>query len=182
MMRAEKVPPMPPIPIPILVLAAAFAALLLTGGIRDLVSYIIPNWISLAVVGLFPLAALAAGLPLGEFGLHLAIGAGVLILAMGMYALKWIGGGDAKLFAAAAVWMGWPAIANFALWTALTGGGLAVVLMSMRTVQLRPLVLLGPPWLVKLSEPGGAAPYGVAIAVGGLTALPSSPLLSGLVL
>src|SRR5689334_17157564 len=151
-------------PIPILLLVAAFAALLLTGGIRDLVSYTIPNWISLAVVGLFPLAALAAGLPLGVFGIHLAIGAAVLILAMGMYALRWIGGGDAKLFAAAALWMGWPTVTDFALWTAITGGGLVIVLMSMRSVQLRPLVLLGPPWLVKLSEPGGAAPYGVAIA------------------
>jgi Flp pilus assembly protein protease CpaA len=54
--------------------------------------------------------------------------------------------------------------------------------MSMRRPPLRPLVLLGPPWLVKLSEPGGAAPYGVAIAVGALVALPRSPLLSGLVL
>lgn len=164
------------------VLAAAFAALVLTGAVRDLISYTIPNWISFAILGLFPVAALAADVPLSTAGLHAAIGVGVLVGAMAMFAFRWIGGGDAKLFAAAAFWMGWPAIADFMLWTALTGGVLAVVLMSMRRAPLRPLVLLGPPWLVKLSEPGGAAPYGVAIAVGALMALPKSPLLSGLVL
>lgn len=164
------------------VLAAAFAALVLTGAVRDLVSYTIPNWISGAILALLPVAILAADLSLATAGLHVAIGVGVLIAAMAMFAFRWIGGGDAKLFAAAAFWMGWPAVTDFMLWTALTGGVLAVVLMSMRRPPLRPLVLLGPPWLVKLSEPGGAAPYGVAIAVGALVALPRSPLLSGLVL
>ena len=164
------------------VLAAAFAALVLTGAVRDLISYTIPNWISFAILGLFPVAALAADVSLSTAGLHAAIGVGVLVAAMAMFAFRWIGGGDAKLFASAAFWMGWPAITDFMLWTALTGGVLAVVLMSMRRAPLRPIVLLGPPWLVKLSEPGGAAPYGVAIAVGALVALPKSPLLSGLVL
>ena len=164
------------------VLAAAFAALVLTGAVRDLISYTIPNWISFAILGLFPIAALAADVSLPTAGLHAAIGVGVLVAAMAMFAFRWIGGGDAKLFAAAAFWMGWPAVTDFMLWTALTGGVLAVVLMSMRRAPLRPLVLLGPPWLVKLSEPGGAAPYGVAIAAGALMALPKSPLLSGLVL
>ena len=164
------------------VLAAAFAALVLTGAVRDLISYTIPNWISLAILGLFPVAALATGLPLETVGLHAAIGVGVLVAAMGMFAFSWIGGGDAKLFAAAAFWMGWPAVADYALWTALTGGILAVILMSMRSTLLRPMVLLGPQWLVKLSEPGGAAPYGVAIAAGALAALPKSLLLSGLAL
>lgn len=164
------------------VLAAAFAALVLTGAVRDLISYIIPNWISGAILALLPIAILAADLPLATAGLHVAIGVGVLVAAMAMFAFRWIGGGDAKLFAAAAFWMGWPAVTDFMLWTALTGGLLALVLMSMRRAPLRPMILLGPPWLVRLSEPGGAAPYGVAIAVGALMALPKSPLLSGLAL
>lgn len=162
-------------------LAAAFAALVLTGAVRDLISYTIPNWISVAILALLPVAILAADVTLATAGLHVAIGVGVLIAAMAMFAFRWIGGGDAKLLAAASFWMGWPAVMDFMLWTALTGGVLAVILMSMRRAPLRPLVLLGPSWLVKLSEPGGAAPYGVAIAAGALMALPKSPLLSGLV-
>jgi len=164
------------------VLAAACAGLVLTGAFRDLVSYTIPNWISLAIIGLFPLAALAAGLPLEMTAVHLGIGVAVLVCAMAMFAFRWIGGGDAKLFAAAALWMGWPAVLDFVLWTAIIGGVLAMMLLSLRSAALRPMVLLGPPWLVKLSEPGGAAPYGVAIAAGALAALPQSPLLSGLAL
>lgn len=162
------------------VLAAAFAALVLTGAVRDLISYTIPNWISLAILGLFPVAVLVTDMSLATAGLHVAIGVGVLVAAMAMFAFRWIGGGDAKLFASAAFWMGWPAVADFMLWTALTGGVLAAILMSMRRAPLRPLVLLGPPWLVRLSEPGGAAPYGVAIAVGALAALPKSALFAGL--
>jgi prepilin peptidase CpaA len=164
------------------VLAAAFAGLVLAGAFRDLVSYTIPNWISLAIIGLFPVAALATGLSLPTVGLHLGIGVAVLVAAMAMFAFGWIGGGDAKMFAAAALWMGWPAVVDFVLGTAITGGVLAMALLSLRSSLLRPAVLLGPSWLVRLSEPGGAAPYGVAIAVGGLMALPQSPLLSGLAL
>jgi prepilin peptidase CpaA len=169
---------MPSILVP--AVAAAFAALVLTGAFRDLVSYTIPNWIPLAIVALFPVGALAAGLPLGAAGLHLAVGGGVLVAGMAMFALRWVGGGDAKLLAAVAVWMGWPAVTGFVLWTALTGGLLAMALMSMRSNALRPMVLLGPPWLAKLSEPGGAAPYGVAIAAGALAACSASPLFAGL--
>jgi prepilin peptidase CpaA len=168
------------LPIVVPVLAVAFAALVLTGAIRDLVSYTIPNWISLAIIGLFPIAALAAGLSFAQAGTHLAIGAAVLVAGMVMFALRWIGGGDAKLLAAAALWMGAPAALTFLLWTALSGGVLAMILMSMRSSAVRPMVLLGPSWLAKLSEPGGAAPYGVAIAVGALTAFPKTPLLSGM--
>ena len=163
----------------VLALAAAFAGLVLTGAFRDLVSYRIPNWIPFAILGLFPVAGLAAGLPLPTLGLHAAIGAAVLVAAL---AMNWVGGGDAKMFAAVAFWMGWPAVMDFLLWTAISGGVLAVGLLSLRSPALRPVILGGPPWLAKLSEPGGASPYGVAIAVGALMALPESPLLTTLAL
>jgi prepilin peptidase CpaA len=169
---------MPPMLTPIF--AACFAALVLTGGVRDLVSYTIPNWISLSILALFPLAALAAGLPLPVVGVHVAVGAGALVLGMAMFGLRWIGGGDAKLFAAAALWIGLDGAIDFALWTSLLGGALAVGLMSMRSPLVRPLVLSRAGWLDRLAEPGGAAPYGVAIAAGALIAMPKSPLLGGL--
>lgn len=166
----------------VLALAAAFAGLVLTGAVRDLISYRIPNWIPFAILGLFPVAGLAAGLSLPTFGMHAAIGAAVLVAAMGMFAMNWVGGGDAKMFAAVAFWMGWPAVMDFLLWTAISGGVLAVGLLSLRSPALRPVILGGPPWLAKLSEPGGASPYGVAIAFGALMALPESPLLTTLAL
>jgi len=94
-----------------------------------------------------------------------------------MFALGWIGGGDAKLFAAAALWIGWPAALTYLAVTGLAGGGLALLLLSLRSPLARPLVLAGPAWFARLGEPDENVPYGVAIAVGALAAFPASVLV-----
>jgi len=164
------------------VLALALPALVLTAAAGDALSFKIPNWISLALLALFPVAALAAGLPLTTIGLHFGIGLVALVAGMAMFALRWLGGGDAKLFAAVALWMGWPAVATFLALAAVAGGALAAVLLLLRSAAFRPLALLGPRWVVRLAEPGEGVPYGVAIAIGALAAFPGSPLVSGLAL
>ncbi|HEY8618221.1 A24 family peptidase [Phenylobacterium sp.] len=165
-------------------LAAAFVlvfpALVITAALRDAVSYTIPNWISLALLGAFPLAAVALGLPLPQVGMHAGVGFLALLAGMAMFALNWIGGGDAKLFAAAALWLGWPAVASFLLVTCVAGGALAMMLLSLRSVWLRPLVTGGPGWLNRLAQPGENVPYGVAICAGALAAFPASPLIGAL--
>jgi prepilin peptidase CpaA len=155
------------------VLVVAFPALVLFAALRDVTSYTIPNWISLALVGAFPLAALACGLSLASFGLHVAVGLGALVLVIGMFAMRWIGGGDAKLFAAAALWLGWPAALTFAVWTCLAGGALTFLLLALRRPMLRQAVLSAPRWFARLAEPEEDVPYGVAIAVGALMAFPA---------
>jgi prepilin peptidase CpaA len=157
----------------------AFPALVIVAGITDLTSYRIPNWISLALVGAFlPAAGLAllAGAPLSALGLHLAMGAAALFAGMAMFALNWIGGGDAKLFAAAALWLGWPAVVTYLAVTMLAGGALAMLLLALRSSPLRPFASGGPAWIGRLAEPGAAVPYGVAIAAGALAAFPVSTL------
>jgi prepilin peptidase CpaA len=161
-------------------LVLVFPALVIVAALRDATSYTIPNWISLALAGAFPLAALALGLPWPAFGLHLGIGVLALFAGMGMFALGWIGGGDAKLFAASALWLGFPAALPFVLVTGMGGGVLAVMLLWLRSVWLRPLVSGGPAWLSRLAQPGENVPYGVAICVGALAAFPHSPLMPAL--
>jgi prepilin peptidase CpaA len=162
--------------------AVLFAALVVTAAARDALSFTIPNWISGGLVLLFFPAALAGGLGWPAFGLHLGVGLAALVAGMAMFALRWMGGGDAKLLAAAALWLGWPAVMTFIGAAAIAGGALALVLIGLRATALRPFVLLGPPWVVRLAEPGEAVPYGVAIALGALVALPGSPLAGGLAL
>ncbi|WP_442958001.1 A24 family peptidase [Phenylobacterium sp.] len=161
-------------------LVLIFPALLIVAALRDAVSYTIPNWISLGLLAAFPPAALAIGLPLPTIGLHAGLGVLALVAGMAMFALRWLGGGDAKLFAAAALWLGWSAAASFLLVTCIAGGALALSLLAIRSVWLRPLVSSGPSWLNRLAEPGENVPYGVAICVGALAALPASPLMKGL--
>src|SRR5438128_2103098 len=97
------------------IVAFAFAALVLTAAAKDALSFTIPNWISLVLIALFPVAGLANGLSLVALGPHLAIGGGVLLIGVAMFALGWVGGGDAKLMASVALWMGWPDVTTFLL-------------------------------------------------------------------
>jgi prepilin peptidase CpaA len=163
-----------------LTLAFAFPALVLVAAAKDALSFTIPNWIPLSLMVLFPAVALASGAPLTTLGLNLAVGAAALAAGMVMFALRWVGGGDAKLFAAVALWLGWPALTTFLFGAAMAGGGLALALLTLRSASLRPLVLMGPSWVNRLAEPGEGVPYGVAIAVGAFAAFPASPLSAGL--
>ena len=153
-------------------LALVFFGLVATAALEDARSFTIPNWISLALAAAFPLAAMAVGMPLQTVALNVAAGLAALVIGMVMFALRWVGGGDAKLFAAVSLWLGWVAIPTFVVATALAGGGLAVLLLSVRSAPLRPIVLLGPSWVVRLAEPGEGIPYGVAIAIGAIAAFP----------
>ena len=95
-----------------------------------------------------------------------------------MFAAVWIGGGDAKLFAVSALWLGWSGLPIFLVATALAGGVLAVMLLNARSPVLKPYFTGAPNWFIRLVTPGAEVPYGVAIAAGALAAFPRSALMS----
>jgi prepilin peptidase CpaA len=97
-----------------------------------------------------------------------------------MFARGWIGGGDAKLFAATALWVGWPAVLTDLAVTGLAGGVLAVALLTLRSAPVRSFLPTGPDWFERLAEPGENVPYGVAIAAGALFAFPAGALVQAL--
>ena len=154
-----------------------FAGLLIAGAVSDAWRYKIPNWLSGALLLPF-LAAVVVNFPgFAGLGLHLATGVVALILGMAIFAAGWWGGGDAKMFAAAAFMFGWPQGLHFLFYTALAGGGLVVVLIALR--HLLPAF----PALVKHTPgtalaQGAPVPYGIAIAIAGLILLPQASLLS----
>ena len=159
---------------------AVFPALVISAALTDAASYTIPNRLNLALAAAYPAAALILGRPLGEIGVGMAIGFGALLVAVGLFAAGWIGGGDAKLFAAVSLWLGWPSVVSFLIASALAGGALAILLLNVRATWLKPYLAGAPPWVAKLTTSGEAVPYGVAIAVGALIAFPGSALLRGL--
>ena len=161
---------------PTAILAAVFPLLVIVAAVKDVTSFTIPNWISLALVASFGPVALLGGMPLTDLGLHLAVGAGALFAGMVMFALRWIGGGDAKLFAASGLWLGIAGIGPFLLATALAGGLLALFLVALRAGPARAYLPVGPNWVERLRAPDGPAPYGVAIAAGALFAFPYTML------
>ena len=135
---------------------ALFAVLVIVAALKDLASYTIPNWISAALAIAFAPAAFGMGEPLPAIGLSLAVAAGVLVLGIVMFALGWLGGGDAKLMAAASLWLGLGGLGPFVVFTGLAGGVLALALVALRSAWLRPLAHAGPAWTQRLATPGEA--------------------------
>jgi prepilin peptidase CpaA len=153
----------------------AFAGLLVYAACSDVSRYIIPNWISIALVAIYPAAALLAGAPLFDVGFHILFGFGVLAAGFVLFQFNIIGGGDAKLLAAVAIWTGAAAAIPFLLWTAVAGGVMALALLTAR--QLIPAGTY-PPVVDHLLKKQNGIPYGVAIMIGALLAIPSLPYLS----
>jgi prepilin peptidase CpaA len=154
-------------------LLCVFAVLVIVAALKDLSTYTIPNWVSGVLALAFVPAVFAAGAHPLQIGLAVLIGLVMLGVGVAMFALGWLGGGDAKLMAAASLWLGLQGLGPFVLFTGLAGGALALLLLGMRSAWVRPFAASGPPWVDRLATPGAAAPYGVAIAIGALAALPS---------
>ena len=153
-----------------------FPVMVIVAGLKDLTTMKIPNGINLAIFFSFYPVALIVGLDWTTIGLSTLIGFGVLLVGMIMFALRWIGGGDAKLFAAAAVWMGPDGVLAFLILSALIGGAFCLVLLLARA-RFQVMVPFLPSWAQRLMEPKGDLPYGVAIAAGGLWAYTMSNLV-----
>ena len=158
-----------------LLILLLFPALMAYAATSDLISMTISNRVSLLLAAGFLVVALALGMPAGEFAWHVATGAFVLMVTFGMFAAGWIGGGDAKLAAATALWMGAEGVVQYLAWSSVFGGVLTLLLLQYRAHPM-PRLALGVPWLVHLHQPRTGIPYGIALAAGGLTAYPGSPL------
>ncbi|MEQ1819442.1 MAG: prepilin peptidase [Terricaulis sp.] len=154
---------------------AAFAGLVLFAAYSDASRLIIPNWVSIALTAIFPVAALIAGAPLAQIGLHVVFGFGVLAIGFVLFQFNIIGGGDAKLLAAVSIWTGLTAFMPFIVWTALAGGVLGFALLTAR--QLIPVGTY-PAFVDHLLKKQNGIPYGVAIMIGALMAIPSLPYMS----
>lgn len=163
-----------------LILLGVMPALVIVAGLTDLTSMKIPNWISGSLVVAFFPAAFVAGLAPMDIAIHFGVAVVALFVGMAMFALRWLGGGDAKLIAGACLWLGLSGSGAFLLWTGVIGGLFCLVLMFAR-VYSRPYLAGAPGWVTHLMEPKGDIPYGVAIAAGALMAYPASPLLAAFV-
>lgn len=156
---------------------AILPALAIIAGLTDLTSMKIPNWISgLLILGFFPAALLLHLTPMA-FAVHAGVAVAALLVGMGLFALRLLGGGDVKLMASACLWLGLTGAGMFLLWTAVIGGLFCLMLLVARA-WLQPWAASGPGWLARLMEPKGDIPYGVAIAAGVLVAWPASPMMA----
>jgi len=154
-----------------------FILLILTAAVSDLRSYRLPNWLVAAVASLFIVAAAATGMPLSLALWHGLAGVLVLIAGFGLFTAGVIGGGDAKLLAAVALWIGWTKLATFIFYTALAGGALAIVMLIWEFFRLHVELTAGNPnssLIKRITSLKPDLPYGVAIAAGACATLPQT--------
>jgi prepilin peptidase CpaA len=154
-------------------LAIAYAAAI------DLLTMTIPNRLSLGLCVAFVLIAPLAGLTWQDMLLHLAAGSLMLLIAIGLFALGWMGGGDGKLLAAASLWFGFEPLVMFLAYVAVFGGALALIILAYRRSPAGALPL--PDWALRLHAKGEGIPYGLAIAAGALAIYPTTQVYAGLV-
>jgi prepilin peptidase CpaA len=156
------------------VVLLTFPALLAFGGAYDLLTMTIPNRVSIALVVLFFVTAIVVGLPAQAMLLHIATGMAVLIAGIALFAVGGFGGGDAKLLAGAALWIGFDHLLPFIVYTTLFGGVLALSILYFRRLPLTGI--LAPDWATRLHGRDSGIPYGIAIASAALTVFPKTPL------
>lgn len=148
----------------------AFVGLMAAAAIFDMWKFIIPNWISMALLGLFVAAALL--LPVQIDWLSQLGAMGLMLLAtVLLYLFRLLGGGDLKLLTVVALWVGLGALPAFIVYTALAGAALSLGLMAVRRLVSGVLVLQSGGdrmALPRLLLPGEHIPYGVAIAAGAI--------------
>lgn len=154
---------------------AVFPALLLAAAIYDITSYTIPNFISLALLATFALFAVSAGMNLETLGWHLLAGLAGLTVGFAFFAFKFVGGGDAKIFACTALMLGFHDLAEYGLLATLLGGGLTLGLLAMRRMPL-PHFLAVHGWILRLHEENEDIPYGVALALAAFIILPHTEI------
>lgn len=163
-----------------LALLTIFPVLMAYAAASDLLTMRIPNRLSLLLVAAFCVFAAVGGLGLEALLLHVAAGALVLTVAFGLFAFGWIGGGDAKLAAATALWFGFPALSDYLSIASILGGGLSAAILLLRRVDLPPFAS-GWTWLARLHDPKSGVPYGIALSAAALAIYPDTAIWTALV-
>lgn len=150
-----------------------FPALMAFAAVSDLFTMTISNRISLMLLAGFILLAALCGMSLHEVAMHAMAGFVVLTVAFICFAFGWVGGGDAKLAAATALWFGFDHLMIYLAYAAVAGGVLTLLILWFRRWPL-PRSLLAQEWAERLHDSKSGVPYGVALAIGGLMIYPET--------
>ncbi len=148
-----------------------FPAVMAFAALSDLFTMTIANRVSLMLVGGFALLAALTGMTGTDLLAHAEAAAAVLAVVFIFFACGWIGGGDAKLAAATALWLGFAHLADYLLYASLLGGALTVLLIQFRALPL-PRLFVGREWAERLHRRDSGVPYGIALAAAALLVYP----------
>lgn len=146
----------------ILAIKIAFGLFLLAAALQDMRELRIGNWISIALLALYPLWIFATQFE-PDIWQNAVLCVATFAIGTLLFAMRWLGGGDVKLLAAIALWFDFSAAPSLLLFIAIGGGVLVLVLVPLRRLLPR-AVHKRSQW--KVLQPSGPIPYGLAIAIG----------------
>jgi len=126
-----------------------FPAAVIYAGATDLISMTISNRLTVGLVFAFVVLAVWSPMPLELVGNHVLAGLVSLAVGIGFFARGWIGGGDAKLCAATALWIG------------------TLAILSFRSMPIS-TTILKMDWLARLHYRETGIPYGISLSAAGL--------------
>jgi prepilin peptidase CpaA len=145
----------------------AFAGLIFSAAISDILRFRIPNRVSLAIVLVYPAYVLSMNQSV-DWPAAIGVATACLLVGFALFSVKACGAGDAKLFAAAALWAGPTLILPMGLYTSLAGGVMVLFMWLQHRLARAPSIGM----VLQTGADSGFAkqpmPYGAAIAVGGL--------------
>lgn len=145
----------------------AVSLVLAAAAIEDMARLRISNILPLLVIGLFAAWVGAVGFESGIWR-NGTVFLAVFALGCGLFALRWMGGGDVKLLAACALWFDWSGALSWLVYVTMGGGVLALLIMAARRMVPRAVRTNSS---LAIFAPKGPIPYGVAIACGTIMAL-----------
>jgi prepilin peptidase CpaA len=136
----------------------------------------IPNWIPALLIIAFLLISPLVGLTFADVAWHFAAALVVFAACFALFAINVMGGGDAKLLTAIALWYGFnTSLFQFLAYTGYLGGLLTVMIILLRA-NWEKLAAVG----IKLPQTlmvANKIPYAIAIGAAGLLTYPNSPLV-----
>jgi prepilin peptidase CpaA len=150
-----------------------FPALMAFAASSDLFTMTISNRVTLALVAGFVAMALVSGMSVNDMLIHAGAAATVLAVTFVFFARGWIGGGDAKLAAATALWLGFDHLVVYLLYASIFGGVLTLAMIRFRLMPL-PQALADQDWVKRLHRLDGGVPYGIALAASALLIYPDT--------
>lgn len=148
--------------------ALSFIGFLLYAAINDIRAFTITNKLNIVFAACFLLFFFPLGLGLKGLGIHFLTAIAAFVIGFLLFAIGAWGGGDAKLIAATAFWLGPNAMLGYAIYTALAGGILAIILLIARFVAKKYGLPKKPRWARQLLRKRAQVPYGVALCIGGI--------------
>lgn len=154
-----------------------FPFCMLFAAVSDMISMTIANRVSVILIAAFAIIAPLTGMDWATYGWHFAAGGAVLAVTFTVFAIGGMGGGDAKLLTATALWMGFNiTLLQYLVLGAMLGGALTLLILLFRNSPMAAFSSSNV-FLRHFADEKAGIPYGVALGVAGLMTYPETELV-----